>query len=173
MAFHAIKAGEGHAFVSAGVECVSRYPAFSGAGAGDEEFVNPLFDQARARTEATAKTNETWHDPREDGLLPDVYISMGQTAENLATSRGITRADQDEFGVRSQNLAEKAIADGFFEREITPITTPDGTRGRTRRRPAAGRDAWRAWPGSRRSSARRARSPPATAARSTTERQPS
>ncbi len=126
MAFHAIKAGEGHAFVSAGVECVSRYPAFSGAGAGNEEFVNPLFDQARARTEATAKTNETWHDPREDGLLPDVYISMGQTAENLATSRGITRADQDEFGVRSQNLAEKAIADGFFEREIVPITTPDG-----------------------------------------------
>jgi acetyl-CoA C-acetyltransferase len=127
MAFHAIKAGEGHAFVSAGVECVSRYPAVSGAGAGNEEFVNPLFDEARARSGATAKSNETWHDPREDGLLPDVYISMGQTAENLATSRGITRADQDEFGVRSQNLAEKAIADGFFEREIVPITTPDGT----------------------------------------------
>jgi acetyl-CoA C-acetyltransferase len=127
MAFHAIKAGEGHAFVSAGVECVSRYPAFSGAGAGNEEFVNPQFDEARARTEATAKSNETWRDPRENGLLPDVYISMGQTAENLATSRGITRADQDEFGVRSQNLAEKALADGFFEREIVPITTPAGT----------------------------------------------
>ncbi len=49
---------------------------------------------------------------------------MGQTAENLATSRGISRAEQDEFGVRSQNLAEKAIADGFFDREITPVTTP-------------------------------------------------
>ncbi len=127
MAFHAIKAGEGHAFVSAGVECVSRYPAFAGAGGGSESYVNPLFDQARARTDATAASNETWHDPREDSLLPDVYISMGQTAENLATSRGITRADQDEFGVGSQNLAEKAIADGFFEREIVPITTPDGT----------------------------------------------
>jgi acetyl-CoA C-acetyltransferase len=127
MAFHAIKAGEGHAFVSAGVECVSQYPAFTGAGAGREEFLNPVFDEARARTEATAATNETWHDPRQDGLLPDVYISMGQTAENLATAMGITRADQDEFGVRSQNLAEKAIADGFFEREITPVTTPDGT----------------------------------------------
>jgi len=127
MAFHAIKAGEGHAFVSAGVECVSQYPAFTGAGAGREEFLNPLFDEARARTEATAKSNQAWRDPRTDGLLPDVYISMGQTAENLATSMGITRAHQDEFGVRSQNLAEKAIADGFFEREITPVTTPDGT----------------------------------------------
>ena len=127
MAFHAIKVGEGHAFVSAGVECVSRYPAFSGAGGGGEEFVNPAFAEARARTEETARTNAAWHDPREDGLLPDVYIAMGQTAENLATSRGISRAEQDEFGVRSQNLAEKAIADGFFEREITPITRPDGT----------------------------------------------
>ncbi len=127
MAFHAIKAGEGHAFVSAGVECVSRYPAFAGAGGGGEEYVNPQFDEARARTVATAATNEPWHDPRQDGLLPDVYIAMGQTAENLATSRGISRADQDEFGVRSQNLAEKAIADGFFDREIVPITTPDGT----------------------------------------------
>jgi acetyl-CoA C-acetyltransferase len=127
MAFHAIKAGEGHAFVSAGVECVSHYPAFSGAGAGREEFLDPTFDEARARTEATAASNQTWHDPREDGLLPDVYIAMGQTAENLATSRGISRAEQDEFGVRSQNLAEKAIADGFFDREITPVTTPSGT----------------------------------------------
>jgi acetyl-CoA C-acetyltransferase len=127
MAFHAIKTGEGHAFVSGGVECVSRYPAFSGAGGGREEFYNPRFDEARTRTDETAKTNTAWHDPRQDGLLPDVYIAMGQTAENLATSMGITRADQDEFGVRSQNLAEKAIADGFFEREITPVTTPDGT----------------------------------------------
>ena len=127
MAFHAIKAGEGHAFVSAGVECVSHYPAFSGAGAGREEFLNPVFDEARARTDATAASNETWHDPRQDGRLPDVYISMGQTAENLATSRGISRQEQDEFGVRSQNLAEKAIADGFFDREIIPVTTPDGT----------------------------------------------
>ena len=127
MAFHAIKAGEGHVFVSAGVECVSHYPAFSGAGGGREEFLNPLFDEARARTDATAASNETWHDPRQDGRLPDVYIAMGQTAENLATSRGISRREQDEFGVRSQNLAEKAIADGFFDREIIPITTPDGT----------------------------------------------
>ncbi|ROP37370.1 acetyl-CoA C-acetyltransferase [Saccharothrix texasensis] len=120
MAFHAIKAGEGHAFVSAGVECVSRYRH------GDPH-ANPLFDAARERTRRTAETNEPWHDPREDGELPDYYISMGQTAENVATSLGISRRDQDEFGVRSHNLAEKAIADGFFAREITPVTLPDGT----------------------------------------------
>ena len=127
MALHAIRAGEGHVFVSAGVESVSHYPGFQGAGGGNEDFHSPLFDTAKARTEATAASNETWHDPREDGQLPDVYIAMGQTAENLATSRGITRQDQDEFGVRSQNLAEKAIANGFFDREITPVTMPDGT----------------------------------------------
>jgi acetyl-CoA C-acetyltransferase len=109
------------------VECVSQYPAFNGAGAGREEFLDPAFDEARARTDFTARTNQAWRNPREDGLLPDVYIAMGQTAENLATSRGISRAEQDEFGVRSQNLAEKAIADGFFDREITPVTTPSGT----------------------------------------------
>ena len=52
---------------------------------------------------------------------------MGQTAENVASLRNITRAEQDEFGVRSQNRAEKAIADGFWQREITPVTLPDGT----------------------------------------------
>ncbi|MGH8868814.1 MAG: acetyl-CoA C-acetyltransferase [Actinomycetes bacterium] len=127
MAFHAIKAGEGDAFVSAGVECVSRYPALTGAGAGSEQFHNTAFDEAKDRTVRYAKTNDAWHDPREDGLMPDVYIAMGQTAENLATSRGITRAEQDEFGVRSQNNAEKALADGFFDREITPVTLPDGS----------------------------------------------
>jgi acetyl-CoA C-acetyltransferase len=127
MAFHAVKAGEGDVFISAGVESVSHYPAFSGAGGGREEYVNPAFAEARARTEATAASNRTWRDPRKDGQLPDVYIAMGQTAENLATSHGISRAEQDEFGVRSQNLAEKAVANGFFDREITPIRTPDGT----------------------------------------------
>jgi acetyl-CoA C-acetyltransferase len=127
MAFHAIRAGEGDVFVSGGVECVSRYPAFTGAGEGPEPFMNPAFAEARERTARTAATNETWHDPREDGLLPDVYIAMGQTAENLATSLGIGREEQDAFGVRSQNMAEKAQANGFFDREITPVTLPDGT----------------------------------------------
>jgi acetyl-CoA C-acetyltransferase len=121
MAFHAIKAGEGHGFISAGVECVSRY-MHSGAPS-----FNPLFDEAQQRTLDTATSNAPWTDPRLDGQLPDYYIAMGQTAENVATQMGISRRDQDEFGVRSQNLAEKAIADGFFEREITPVVLPDGT----------------------------------------------
>lgn len=68
-----------------------------------------------------------WTDPREAGQLPDIYLAMGQTAENLAQAYDITREEMDAFGVRSQNLAEKAIADGFWAREITPVTTPDGT----------------------------------------------
>ena len=127
MAYHAIKAGEGDAFISGGVECVSQYLAFAGAGAADADATNPLFADAMARTTATAKSNETWRDPREDALLPDVYIAMGQTAENVATSLGVSRERQDEWGVTSQNRAEKAIANGFFEREIAPITLADGT----------------------------------------------
>ncbi|MCC5479996.1 acetyl-CoA C-acetyltransferase [Streptomyces sp. NPDC059680] len=125
MALHAIKAGEGDVFISAGVEMVSRYAHGSSDMPGTH---NPLFAEAEARTVATAEsTGSTWHDPREDGLLPDPYIAMGQTAENLARAKGITREEMDEFGVRSQNLAEQAIKNGFWEREITPVTLPDGT----------------------------------------------
>jgi acetyl-CoA C-acetyltransferase len=127
MAFHAIKAGEGEVFVSAGVECVSRYKGFAGAGQSSQDWLNPVFDEARARTEATAQSNETWRDPRSQGSLPDIYMAMGQTAENVATWRGVSRRAQDEWGVESQNRAEKALADGFFEREITPVALPDGS----------------------------------------------
>ncbi|RAG84219.1 acetyl-CoA C-acetyltransferase, partial [Streptacidiphilus pinicola] len=125
MALHAIKAGEGDVFISAGVETVSRY--VKGSSDGLPDTMNPLFDAARARTAKFAEGGQTWHDPRQDETVPDVYIAMGQTAENLAQLKGVTRRDMDEFGVRSQNLAEKAIADGFWAREITPVTTPDGT----------------------------------------------
>jgi acetyl-CoA C-acetyltransferase len=127
MAFHAIKAGEGEVFVSAGVECVSRYTGFGSAGVDPVETHNPMFAAAEARTTEYAETNATWHDPRIDGQVPDIYIAMGQTAENLATARGVSRAVQDEFGVRSQNLAEEAVKAGFFAREITPYELPDGT----------------------------------------------
>jgi acetyl-CoA C-acetyltransferase len=127
MAFHAIKAGEGDVFISGGVECVSQYTDFAGAGGAAEDSMNPRFADAKARSEEMARTNETWSDPREQGLVPDIYLSMGQTAENVATLRGISRQRQDEWGVTSQNRAEKAIADGFFAREITPVTLADGT----------------------------------------------
>jgi acetyl-CoA C-acetyltransferase len=126
MAFHAIRAGEGDVFVSAGVECVSRYVGFGGAGVDPVETQNPVFGEAQARTVRYAETNDTWRDPREDGQLPDIYIQMGQTAEHVATSVGVTRADQDEFALLSQSRAEQAIKDGFFAREIVPITRPDG-----------------------------------------------
>jgi acetyl-CoA C-acetyltransferase len=127
MAFHAIKAGEGDAFLVGGVECVSQYTNFTGAGGTDSDVQNPLFAEAIARSTEYARSNETWHDPREDGGLPDVYLAMGQTAENVATLRGVSRERQDEWGVTSQNRAEKAIADGFFEREILPVTLADGS----------------------------------------------
>ncbi|MDR0342972.1 MAG: acetyl-CoA C-acetyltransferase [Nocardiopsaceae bacterium] len=126
MAFHAIKAGEGDAFISAGVECVSRF----GNGSSDSwpDTHNPVFAGAEARTGSRAGEGAPdWRDPRADGEVPDVYIAMGQTAENVAQLRGITRREQDEFGVRSQNQAEKALANGFWQRDITPVTLPDGT----------------------------------------------
>ncbi len=125
MAMHAIRAGEGHAFISAGVETVSRY--VKGTSDHLADTLNPRFSTATARTEAIARSDCAWQDPRSIGELPDVYIAMGQTAENVATVRGISRHQMDEFAVRSQNLAERAIASGFWAREITPITVPSGT----------------------------------------------
>jgi len=125
MAFHAIKAGEGDVFISAGVETVSRFT--KGNSDSLPDTMNPVFADAKARTDEAAQGGVDWHDPREDGTVPDAYIAMGQTAENVAKLRGLSRQELDEFGVRSQNLAERAIKDGFWANEITPVTTPDGT----------------------------------------------
>ncbi|MGY1869435.1 acetyl-CoA C-acetyltransferase [Nocardia gipuzkoensis] len=125
MALHAIRAGEGDVFISAGVETVSRYVKGNADGLPGTE--NPVFADAVRRTAKFAAGGEIWTDPRTDDLLPDVYIAMGQTAENVAQLCGVSRAEQDAFGVRSQNLAEAALANGFWERDITAITLPDGT----------------------------------------------
>jgi acetyl-CoA C-acetyltransferase len=126
MAFHAIKAGEGEAFVSAGVETVSRYA--NGSSDRWPDTHNPRYAAAEQRTAAVAAAgSDGWVDPRSAGDLPDVYIAMGQTAENVALYKDVSREDMDHFGVRSQNLAEEAIKNGFWAREITPVTLPDGT----------------------------------------------
>ena len=124
-ALHAIVSGEARAVISAGVESISS----STGKLMEEDARDPQFREAWERTDrrASREIPAPWHDPREDGELPDAYIQMGQTAENVAEARGITRAAQDEYAVRSQNRAEAAIASGFFERDITPVTLPDGT----------------------------------------------
>ncbi|HUX03498.1 MAG TPA: acetyl-CoA C-acetyltransferase [Acidimicrobiales bacterium] len=122
MAAHAIRAGEGDVFVAAGVETVSRY----GNGASDSgQAVNPLFADALARTKSrSAKVSEPW---TEAAGLPDIYIAMGQTAENVAEYEHVSRTEMDEFALRSQELAVQSQTNGFFEREIIPVTLPDGT----------------------------------------------
>ena len=126
MALHAIKAGEGDVFISAGVETVSNFS--KGTSDHIPDTKNPLFAEAMERTAKRAEGGaETWVDPRESGILPDVYIPMGQTAENVAQITGITREEQDRWGVRSQNRAVAAVENGHFDNEISPVTMPDGT----------------------------------------------
>ncbi len=121
MAAHAIKAGEGDCFVSGGVETVSRYMY----GAADSGPHNELFADAEARTKRRTEGEDGPWSPAEG--VPDIYIAMGQTAENVVEATGISRERQDEWGVSSQNRAEAALNRGFFDREITPYTLPDGT----------------------------------------------
>ncbi len=121
MAAHAIRAGEGDVFIAAGVETVSRYLH----GAADTGPHNLIYADAEART---AKRSEggagDWTPP--EGF-PDVYIAMGQTAENVAEFENVSREDMDEFAALSQQRATESLENGFWEREITPVTTPDGT----------------------------------------------
>ncbi len=120
MAAHAIRAGEGHCFIAAGVEAVSRY----GSGASDTA-PNPLFKDAGARTAARSQGGqEPWSPP--EGL-PDIYIAMGQTAENVVEQEGVTREEMDEFAKLSQDRASANVENGFFADEITPVTLPDGS----------------------------------------------
>jgi acetyl-CoA C-acetyltransferase len=105
MAAHAIQAGEGDAFLSVGVECVSRY----GSGYPDPP--------------------DTWNpklvkDNTEE--YPDVYIAMGQTAENVAEREKIGREEMDKFALQSQQRAVRSQDDGFFAREIVPVPLPNG-----------------------------------------------
>ena len=105
MAYHAIKAGEGDVFLSVGVECVSRYG-------------NGTSDIPTARNERLKPGNPEKY--------PDVYIRMGDTAENVADREGITREEMDRYAVKSQVAAVEARDNGFFDREIIPMPLPNG-----------------------------------------------
>jgi acetyl-CoA C-acetyltransferase len=120
MAAHAIKAGEGDVFVAGGVETVSRYLY----GASDTGPHNPLFADAEANSAKRTEGASSWEPP---AGLPDIYIAMGQTAENVVLSENVSREEMDEWGARSQQRAVAAQERGFFDREITPVTTPSGT----------------------------------------------
>ena len=114
MAAHAINAGEGDCFIAAGVETVSRY-----ASGASDMAPNAIFKGPAERTKARAAGGQgTWTPPTG---LPDAYIAMGQTAENVVQQEGVTREEMDHFGVRSHNLAVAHQENGFFEREITPL----------------------------------------------------
>jgi acetyl-CoA C-acetyltransferase len=121
MAAHAIKAGEGDVFVAGGVETVSRFQF----GASDTGPHNALFAEAEARTAARAPAvTDPWAPP---SGFSDVYIAMGQTAENVAEYEKVTREEMDQFAARSQNRAVESQKNGFFEREIIPVSLADGT----------------------------------------------
>jgi acetyl-CoA C-acetyltransferase len=119
MAAHAIRAGEGDVFIAAGVETVSRFQY----GASDVGPHNQLFTDALARTADRSQGNGgPWQPP---AGLPDIYIAMGQTAENVAEYEKVSREEQDEFAALSQQRASAALERGYWEEEITPIDTVD------------------------------------------------
>ena len=120
MAAHAIRSGEGDCFIAAGVETVSRYSA----GASDTA-PNPIFKDAGARSRERAQGGQAGWSPASG--LPDMYIAMGQTAENVCEVEGVTREEMDAFAKQSQDRASAAIASGFYADEIVPITLEDGT----------------------------------------------
>jgi acetyl-CoA C-acetyltransferase len=132
MAAHAIKAGEGDAFVAAGVETVSRFVH----GMADDGPLNSKFDKALERTTLRTQGGQPAWTPTEG--LPDIYVAMGQTAENVAEAEDVSREEMDEFAALSQQKAEAAINRGFYEHDITPVTLPDGTVVNTDDGPRAG-----------------------------------
>jgi acetyl-CoA C-acetyltransferase len=120
MAAHAIRAGEGDAFIAAGVEAVSRY----GGGFADSGAHNAAFADAEARTGLYSTGSDSWEP---FSSYPDIYIAMGQTAENVRLKEGVGRQEMDEFAALSQQRAVANQENGFWEEEITPLTTPSGT----------------------------------------------
>lgn len=126
MASNSITAGSGDAFVAAGVESISRYREFNGLSLDQEHSYNPIFTDAVAYSVAHNTPGSTWVDPRREGRLPNIYMGMGQTAENVAGLHGVSRADQDEYAARSQRLTHAAQESGFLGLQITSVELGDG-----------------------------------------------
>jgi len=101
-----VVAGQGDTYVAAGVEFVSQY---------------------NERQEAAGEADQNEKLQGKEPGQPNAYISMGLTAENVADRYEVSRAEMDKYAQRSQELAVKSQEDGFFDREIVPVTTPDGT----------------------------------------------
>jgi acetyl-CoA C-acetyltransferase len=104
-AANAVRAGEGDTYIAAGVEWVSRY---------------------NERQEAAGVADQNEKLQGKNGQ-PDAYIAMGLTAENVADKWEVSRADMDKYAQRSQEQAVASQESGFFDREIVPVTLPDGT----------------------------------------------
>ncbi len=123
MAAHAIRAGEGDAYIAAGAECVSRFVKGNSDNMPDTQ--NPLFSDAALRSSMRSNGGaRVWTAP--DGLS-DVYIAMGQTAENVSQVENVSREEQDLYAYESQQNAARAFANGFYSLDITPVTLPDGS----------------------------------------------
>lgn len=120
MAAHAVRAGEGDAFLVGGVESVSHQQ-------NSDQRRHPVFDSAAQRVQKSFSDEDAWHDPRADGLTPDVYVAMGVTAEFVARTTGTSRRDQDEWALQSQQRAARAVSEGFFSQEIVPYELADGS----------------------------------------------
>lgn len=119
-ASRAIRAGDGDAYLVGGVESTTTEPPKT-------KDPHPAFARASEHSDAVFHSGEEWRDPRTDGELPDIYLTMGRTAEFVARLTGTTRADQDAWALSSQRRTARAIATGYFEREITPYTRADGS----------------------------------------------
>ena len=119
MAAQAVRAGDGDAFLVAGVESTSSVPPVT-------ENPHPAFADAARRADAIFEAGQPWVDPRDGGGLPDVYVSMGKTAEFVARQSGTSRRDQDEWALESQRRAERAVQSGYFASEIVSVVTATG-----------------------------------------------
>jgi acetyl-CoA C-acetyltransferase len=125
MAAHAVRAGEGHTFIAAGVEHVSRVGPWSEDGL--PQLMGAIIGNAPDEVKGQIPRPE-FKNPKidSDDEARGAYISMGQTAENVAERYDVAREEMDAYAQRSQEKAVTARDSGFFDREIVAVELPDG-----------------------------------------------